>query len=67
MLIHKTDFMNKPLVLVNKVNEVLFFSVRQVDWNNFDEWVEDRQRKLQAGGKLFKAVIRYRLIVIRGW
>ncbi len=44
--------MNKPLVLVNKVNEVLFFSVRQVDWNNFDEWVEDRERKLQPGGKL---------------
>lgn len=60
--------MDKPLVLVDKVNEVLFFSVRQVDWNNFDEWVEDRERKLQEDGKLFIAwgVIRYRLIVIRG-
>jgi hypothetical protein len=25
------------------------------DWNNFDEWVEDRERKLQEEGK----VIRY--------
>lgn len=40
--------MYKALMLVNKVNEVLFFSVRQVDWNNFDEWVEDRERKLQG-------------------
>ena len=55
--------MNKPLVLVDKVNEVLFFSVRQVDWNNFDEWVEDRERKLQEGGKLF--VDRYPLQVNR--
>jgi hypothetical protein len=51
--------MNKPLVLVNKVNEVLFFSVRQVDWNNFDEWVEDRERKLQPGGKLSVNAVRY--------
>ena len=59
--------MNKPLVLVNKVNEVLFFSVRQVDWNNFDEWVEDRQRKLQAGGKLFKGRYTLQVKCYRGW
>jgi hypothetical protein len=49
--------MDKPLVLVNKVNEILLFSVRQVDWNNFDEWVEDRERKLQIGVKFIGSLV----------
>lgn len=52
-------------MLVDEVNEILFFSVRQVDWNNFDEWVEDRERKLQEGWKVMLSVSRYPLIVIR--
>lgn len=57
-------------MLVDKVNETLFFSVRQVDWNNFDEWVEDRERKLQEGWKVIRggytlSVNRYPLIVTR--